>query len=358
MSVDEVNNSNMLVSIVVPIYNGEKTLKKAIVSCIEQTYKNIEVILVNDGSTDSTYEICQKAVLKDSRVKYYVKGNSGVSDTKNFGVEHANGDYVMFLDCDDYLRKNAIELCFNEIKDLHYIPDLIVGGMAKRDSKKNIVLSTETVDHKIITVDIPKVLLNDRQFKIYKVATAKLFKMEIIKENEIKFDENYTFAEDSIFVLKYLEFVNSIVQISSVIYNYVQVVTDEKVERYKLKDVDNIWHLSEVLYNKRVRLFKRTNCYEQYQHKVDILYLERIRFFLNIVIDNNANKREVIKKLEQIPYESDINFSKISFGEVNNIQDKLVLLGINMKNSYFMYNCFKVKVYLGKKFKEYIANKS
>lgn len=346
------------VSIVIPIYNHAKTLKRAILSCINQTYKNIEIILINDGSTDETGKICENAVRKEPRVKYYVKGNGGVSDARNFGIEHASGDYISFLDADDSLRKDAIENMLKEIEDIDFLPDLIVGGYVKRDGKTGKTIEKCLIEHKLITVDIPKVLLNDKQLLVYKSACAKLYKFSIIKEKGIRFEEDVTFGEDAFFNLKFLEYTQSIVQINKYMYNYYEKNTLEKVKRYKMDDVENMWHLSEVLYNKRVRLFKRTNCYEKYQHKVDILYLERIRFFLNMTISNKASRKEVTKKLEQIPFESDIIFSNIKMDEVQNIQDKIVLLGILIKSKEFLYNCFKCKVWVGEKLKEYIANKS
>ena len=89
------------ISIIVPIYNSEKYLNKCIDSLINQTEKNIEIILVNDGSTDNSEEIIKE--YKDKRIKYYKNKNQGIGKTRNFGIEQATGSYIMFVDSDDYI---------------------------------------------------------------------------------------------------------------------------------------------------------------------------------------------------------------------------------------------------------------
>lgn len=104
-----------LISVIVPVYNVEKYLRPCVESILEQTYKNIEVILVNDGSTDKSKAICLELAEKDKRISYYEKANSGLSDTRNVGLEKAKGEYIAFVDSDDLLAPNAVrtlyELC-------------------------------------------------------------------------------------------------------------------------------------------------------------------------------------------------------------------------------------------------------
>lgn len=97
-----------MISIIVPVYNAEHFLKECIESVIRQTYDDWELILVNDGSTDMSEEII-KIYLKDNRIKYYFKDNSGVTETRWIGVEHANGSIVMFIDADDIIVDNALK---------------------------------------------------------------------------------------------------------------------------------------------------------------------------------------------------------------------------------------------------------
>ena len=100
------------ISIIVPIYNAEKYLNKCIKSLINQTKKELEFILVNDGSTDSSEEIIK--TYKDKRIKYFKNKNQGIGKTRNFGIEKATGKYIMFLDSDDYLREDACQILYDK----------------------------------------------------------------------------------------------------------------------------------------------------------------------------------------------------------------------------------------------------
>ena len=99
----------MKISIIIPIYNGEKFIKKCLNSILNQTYKNWEVIIVNDGSTDNTELILKEYCEKDSRILSFNKKNSGVSDSRNIGIEKAVGDYITFVDCDDWIEEDTLE---------------------------------------------------------------------------------------------------------------------------------------------------------------------------------------------------------------------------------------------------------
>ncbi len=110
-------NSNELVSIVVPIYNVEKYLNDCVDSVLNQTYQNLEIILVDDGATDSSGKICDEYAKKDKRIKVIHKENGGLSDARNKGLEMVSGDYVYFLDSDDYLANDCIEILLNAIKN-------------------------------------------------------------------------------------------------------------------------------------------------------------------------------------------------------------------------------------------------
>jgi len=104
---------NKLISIIVPIYNSSNTLDRCIKSVLNQTYKNYELILINDGSTDSSETICLNYQKKDSRIKYYYKKNSGAGDSRNFGIKKANGEYIGFIDADDEVLPEMYEKLIN-----------------------------------------------------------------------------------------------------------------------------------------------------------------------------------------------------------------------------------------------------
>ena len=104
-----------MISIIIPLYNAENTIQNCIDSVLQQTYHNIEVILVNDGATDNSQHICEECAQNDNRIKIIQQKNSGVSSARNNGMEYATGEYIMFLDSDDTLAPNACELLYNTI---------------------------------------------------------------------------------------------------------------------------------------------------------------------------------------------------------------------------------------------------
>ena len=106
---------NQLISIVVPVYNVEEYLKQCLDSILEQTYRNWELILVNDGSTDSSGLICQEYAEKDARIRYFEKENGGLSDARNYGIEQAQGEYLTFVDSDDFLDVSHLSILYNAL---------------------------------------------------------------------------------------------------------------------------------------------------------------------------------------------------------------------------------------------------
>lgn len=161
------------VSIIVPIYNAEKYLNRCITSILEQTYKNIELILINDGSTDSSEEIIlQMQEENKDIIKYYKQENKGVSKTRNFGITVATGKYIMFVDNDDYIDKDYVENFVNVAESGKY--DLVIGGHRRTNEKNQILSETK---------------LPDTPWGKYITLTpwARIYKRDYIIENDIKF---------------------------------------------------------------------------------------------------------------------------------------------------------------------------
>lgn len=108
--------SNRLISIIIPVFNVEKYVSCCLQSVLDQTYNHLEIIVVNDGSTDNSYNICKEFSKKDKRIKLLSKNNGGLSDARNYGLKHATGDYVFFLDSDDLIQSNTIEIMIKALK--------------------------------------------------------------------------------------------------------------------------------------------------------------------------------------------------------------------------------------------------
>lgn len=206
-----------MLSIIIPIYNTEKYVKECLESLLNENIE-CEIILVNDGSTDGSY-LQVKEYLDHDNIKYFYQENSGVSKARNFGLSKATGDYIMFVDSDDVIKKGALKLISEKIK--RYNPDGIIYGNRKFDSKGTI--SIDKLDFleedKIYSSDeILKYVFN---LKIRGFVSDKIFKRSIWIDNNIKFD-NKKYCEDWYPITLCIEESNKIIAINEDIHFYRQ----------------------------------------------------------------------------------------------------------------------------------------
>lgn len=207
----------MKVSIIIPIYNSEKYLKRCIDSVISQTYKNLEIILVNDGSTDNSVNICNEYVKQDSRIKLISKENGGLSSARNKGLEYVTGDYVFYLDSDDYLSKKCIETLVKYI--IKYDADISIIKMMYISENTNEEMQNDTKND-IMVMDSEKAIEESLYQRKYSCcAPAKLYKTEIAKEIEFPLGK---LSEDLATCHKFLDKANKIVYTSEIGYYYRQ----------------------------------------------------------------------------------------------------------------------------------------
>lgn len=181
------------ISIIVPVYNAEKTISKCLDSLKTQTKIELEFIIVNDGSTDTTEEIIKK--YKDKRIKYYKNKNQGIGKTRNFGISKATGKYIMFIDSDDYLEKDACEKMYNKAENDNL--DIVICDFYKVYSNGSIEeIHTNTFKNSSLK-DNPDIITE------YLCPWAKLYNRKMIINNKIKFVENLKY-EDAPFVVEAL----------------------------------------------------------------------------------------------------------------------------------------------------------
>jgi len=211
------------VSIIIPCYNIEKFVSKCLDSVICQTYSNLEILLINDGSTDKTNDICKIYEENDSRIQLINKVNGGLSSARNEGLKYITGEYCYFLDGDDFLNENAIEVLVDTLEKNN--SDISVAS-TQCCNEFGEVYPTEPIDKNIYIINSDE----DRydfyaqiyyNYKIRFEVWNKLFKTSIIKDNSIFFEDNYKiFAEDVCFISYYLLHVKSISATNIVIHNY------------------------------------------------------------------------------------------------------------------------------------------
>ena len=223
-----MEENNRLISIIVPIYNVEKYLSKCIESLLNQTYTNIEILLVNDGSTDNSKKICEQFKGKDSRIKLINKENGGLSDARNKGLQKSIGKYITFVDSDDYVEKNYIETLYSLITKFNSEIAIADFRVIKGDKQK---IKEKDIKEYCITSEkaIDEMLYSDFY---YISACSKLYKKELFEN--VEFPKGKMF-EDVGTTYKLIIKANKIACTNKKIYNY--VIRNNSITTSKFKKI-------------------------------------------------------------------------------------------------------------------------
>lgn len=223
-----------IVSVIIPVYNPGLVLKRCLKSVIDQSYQSLEIIIVNDGSTDGSDEICRSYTEIDKRIKYICQPNTGVSASRNKGLAIAKGKYICFIDSDDYVDSDYVSSMVDEIK--RTAADIVIQGL--KVFVNNKLSKEERFESKFSYVDG----LSDELFdKIFYFAGpyCKLFKSSIIRDFGISFPTDMSYGEDALFYYQYLEHCRSIRLIPNTSYCY-QAFNQEALSSKSLSP-DKFW---------------------------------------------------------------------------------------------------------------------
>lgn len=233
-----------LVSIIIPIYNIEKYLEKCIKSLINQTYRNLEIILINDGSTDESARICEEYKEQDNRIVFINKKNGGAASAKNKGLKVAKGDYITFVDSDDFIEPDMIEYMVNTIKK--YNSDIIQCSFTNLYKNTERFKQDKIVEQKISSKDFLELFLTKWDSSLF---WNKLFKRDVIEN--VFFKEGRC-IDDEFFTYKCVINSKSIVTSNKIVYNYRMrksgVMKSESSQKQILKDrVDYLYERYELV---------------------------------------------------------------------------------------------------------------
>lgn len=218
---------NVLVSIIVPVYKVEKYLGKCIESILSQSYQCWELILVDDGSPDQSGKICDEYAEKDTRIRVFHKDNAGVSSARNLGLDKAKGDYIMFVDSDDWISEDCLEICMEEVveSDLEAVQFGFISVTSDKETPKlkDATLPLDGVQY---------IQLNS--FNV--CAGGGLYKRSLIEQYNLRFLPQLKLAEDQIFVFSFLKHVQRIKYLDKCLYYYLQR-EESVVHNQKSKDM-------------------------------------------------------------------------------------------------------------------------
>ena len=250
---------NDLVSIIIPFYNAEKYIDKCMNSILQQEYKNIEIIFVNDGSIDNSLNKLKE--YKDNRIKIYSQNKKGVSAARNLGMEKANGKYIAFMDIDDELDslyiKKFIESAEAEKVDVvicNY--NEIYSDGSKKEILlpwKNIKIDKKTIEERLIPQMISE---NENEMSIRGLVWRTFIKKKTIDDNKLRFIEGIQIAEDLLFVIQLYNRVNEIYVLRDCLYNYYKN-SESTLNKY----LDNMIETNIIFHNYFVDVLKKENLY-------------------------------------------------------------------------------------------------
>lgn len=186
------------VSIVIPIYNAEQYLNKCLDSVLTQTFEDFELLLIDDGSKDNSGKICDDYATRDSRIRVFHKSNGGVSPARNLGLDNVLGEWIYFMDADDELFENSLEFLISGIDDT---VDVVMGAYVRSDTNQVYSIYDEPI---VITNKEQSVVIlyDSRNYQGF--MWIRMFRTNIIKKENIRFDISISIKEDTLFILQYL----------------------------------------------------------------------------------------------------------------------------------------------------------
>lgn len=305
-------------SLIIPVFNCSKLLPRCLDSILIQTYTDYEVILINDGSTDNTSEICSEYVQRDIKIKYFQQENSGVSKARNLGIINSSGTFLFFVDADDFLYDSQVLLNINRYISKHIDCDIFQFQTFIRN-KLNIQ------PLKLICTDV---VIDIRKYANLKIARGEvwnyIFRKDIILSNKVLFIDNLRVSEDQAFVYSYFVYCQKIGISSIPTYYYCDDNSQSATKRnYSQQDLDD--HICAISYIIS-HLNKKRNSYYFICERIAMMFIHILNIYLQIT---SYNLNDLKKKIH-IEY----RYMK------NNKCLLLFLMKCNLKFSLFLYKKF------------------
>ena len=191
-------------SIIVPVYNVEKYLARCIDSILNQSFTDFELLLIDDGSKDSSGSICDAYAEKDSRIRVFHKENGGVSSARNVGLDNANGEWIYFVDSDDELKDSGIKTMIGCISDE---VDMVLAGIEEYFEDGSLIYSVSVKINELMSPSESVQICYEKYSRYYRYLgymCIRLFRKKIIEDHRIRFDESISVKEDTLFIIQYL----------------------------------------------------------------------------------------------------------------------------------------------------------
>lgn len=333
-----------IISIIVPMYNVENKIDECIKSILKQSYVKLDIILIDDGSIDSTYEICEKYSNVDERITLVHQENKGVSVARNYGIDIARGKYIMFLDADDYLDNRICEVLLKNIKknncDIQITNKIfhINGEVFENILYKEKEFCRENKERDLFILDLMTsyydTKMNDVKYLSCGV-TAKLFYSKIIKDNKIKFLENCHFGEDVLFNLNIFEKARKIGYIEYNGYHF-NVSPDSSTHKFR-----DDWKISHEKFVNGIEAYILKNKTQdaRFLETLEMMRVTRISGLINSYFFNKENPKKFIEKYKEFRNFITQNSYKKS---INKVKFKLLTKSQKIIVAFLKMHCFLI----------------
>ena len=327
----------MKVSVIVPIHNAEKTLSRCVESILAQSYRNLEIILVNDGSSDGSLNICQSFVDIDDRVVIIDKKRGGVSSARNSGLMAATGDFIQFVDADDTIQLNMTEKLVENIFETN--ADIVVCGYNRISGKSIDLKRPEGV-----------IYSNGSDFKdtfveLYKGAFFNAPWNKLYRRDKIKtlFDESTSMGEDLLFNLAYFSNCDKIFVINDNLYNYEATYQNSLAGKY-----DDSLLLTQIMLNKKVQEFFENKFGSRDFRDINEVFAKEIYYYLKkLVILSGYDRRVALEKIKACLNSEDVK-KMLSNVTLTDAQVSIVCALMRLKCGFAIYLFFKLKSFINK----------
>ena len=327
--------SNPLISIIVPVYNTVQYIHRCIDSILAQTYPHFELLLIDDGATDGSGDLCDEYLVKDTRIRVFHKENGGVSSARNLGLDNAIGNWITFADSDDFLKEDWILDYVSEI-----VKDPKVGlayqGIIKL--KDGVEVIDQYIENRIFKEDeiLTAYMYLDREVSLFGLIGSKMYRADIFQQNKFRFDLSISFCEDLELTFRFLQKVDHVAVINR--FNYVYVLDRDFSLSRRFHSYDTLSKVADITMTQLKILNNRTD--EVCDKVFDSVYYYRFRALKNMyktdLIKTSLERRQIIKTY-YTHYYADLN--KLEFSQK---KEKIIVKILLLKSARLIDIIYRV----------------
>lgn len=325
-----------MVSVIIPIYNSEDKLERCVKSVLDQTYKDFEVLLIDDGSKDGSLKICEKFATEDERVRVISKENEGVSATRNRGIDLAKGEYIQFLDSDDYIAPDMMELLVTRMEETK--ADVVVSGYTeiRAEGRKDILPGYAGSCN---VTELQQEYPNIFGIVILNAIWNKMYRRDRIQG--IRFHEDISLGEDLIFNLEYLKKSGNLSFIQSPLYRY-----DIREESLNTKFRENSIELAKGIYQESMSFAKEVGLQEPSCEQISNTFIQYFFYgILDFYVKTDKSNKELKQCIKKWVADPEL-LAAANHAKMPRVYEKAAQIFVKHKSVFLLHFMFCVRRYM------------